>query len=169
MLAKRLFLIPVAAYVVWLSFDYEYHFLDGVNLLFHEGGHIFLAFFGETIHFLGGTIAQLFFPLACAFQFLRDGKVYETFLMGIWFAESSMYMAHYLGDAQAQALPLVGGHIHDWNWLLSRWGMLEHCEAIATGLHFVAALVAVACLVGAALVTRDEEEFEMGSESNWSA
>lgn len=168
MLAKRLFLVPIAFYVVWLAFAYEYHFLDGVNLLFHEAGHIFLAFFGQTIHFLGGTIAQLFFPLACAFHFLKQAKIYETFLMGIWFAESLMYMAHYLGDAQAQALPLVGGHIHDWNWLLSRWGVLEHCEAIARGVHVIAALLAVACLVGAALKAREDAEFETGPQPNWS-
>ncbi len=158
MLAKRLFLIPVLIYVGWLVFAYEYHFLDGVNLLFHEGGHIFLAFFGQTAHFLGGTLAQLFFPAASAFHFLQQQKSFEAWLMGIWFAESLMNTARYLGDAQAQALPLVGGHIHDWNWLLSQWGMLGHCEAIASGLHFVAALLGVSCLVGAWLSTRTDEE-----------
>jgi len=164
MLAKRLFLIPVLAYVGWLAFAYEYHFIDGVNLLFHEAGHLFLSFFGETIHFLGGTIGQLFFPVACAFHFLQAGKFFETYLMGIWLAESLMNTARYLGDAEAQSLPLVGGHIHDWNWLLSHWGVLDSCESIASGLHFVAALFAVACLVGAALSTRVDEEFESATE-----
>jgi hypothetical protein len=149
MSAKRLFLIPVLMYVVWLVFDYDYHFLDGVNLLFHEAGHVFLGFFGETLHFLGGTFGQLFFPVACALHFLRARQLFEAWLMGIWLAESLMNTARYLGDAQAQALPLVGGHIHDWNWLLGRWGLLEHCEGIAAGLHGLAALIAAACLVGA--------------------
>ena len=158
MLAKRLFLVPVLAYVGWLVFAYEYHFIDGVNLLFHEGGHIFLSFFGQTVHFLGGTLAQLFFPLACAFHFLQARQFYESWLMGVWFAESLMNTARYLGDAQAQALPLVGGHIHDWNWLLGRWGLLDHCEGIANALHFVASLLAVSFLIGAwASTTRDEE------------
>jgi len=160
MLAKRLLLVPVLAYVGWLVFAYEYHFIDGVNLLFHEGGHIFLALFGTTAHFLGGTLAQLFFPAACAFHFLQQRQFFETWLMGIWFAESLMNTARYLGDAQAQALPLVGGHIHDWNWLLSQWRLLDHCEAIASGLHFVAALLAVGCLVGAWMSTREDEEFQ---------
>ncbi|MFK7894465.1 MAG: hypothetical protein AB8G23_01445 [Myxococcota bacterium] len=146
MLAKRLFLIPVAFYVFWLVFDYEYHFLDGVNLLFHEGGHVFLALLGTTFHFLGGTIGQLFFPVACGVHFLQQRKFFETSLMGIWFAESLMNTARYLGDAVAQSLPLVGGHIHDWNWLLSRWGMLEYCESIAAGLHGFASLIAFVCL-----------------------
>ncbi len=159
MLAKRIFLAPVLFYVVWLALAYEYHFLDGVNLLFHEAGHLFLGFFGETIHFLGGTIGQLFFPVACAIHFLQTRRFYEAWLMGIWLAESLMYTARYLGDAELQSLPLVGGHIHDWNWLLSRWGLLENCNGIALGLHVIAALIAAGCLAGAWLSTQEEPEF----------
>lgn len=158
MLAKRLFLIPVACYVIWLVFAYEYHFLDGVNLLFHEAGHVFLAFFGQTLQFLGGTIGQLFFPVACALHFLQAGRLFEASLMGIWFAESLMYAAHYLGDAVDQSLPLVGGHIHDWNWLLSRWGLLDQCETIATALHLFASMLAIASLGGAILLCRTEAD-----------
>jgi hypothetical protein len=159
MVAKRLFLIPVLVYVSWLAFAYEYHFLDGVNLLFHEGGHVILNFAGRTVHFLGGTFGQLFFPVACAVHFLLERKFYESWLMGIWFAESLMNTARYLGDAQAQALPLVGGHIHDWHWLLTTWGLLEHCDGIASGLHLVASLLAFSFLICAWLSTGYEEEF----------
>ena len=166
MLEKRLFLIPVSVYVLWIVFDYEYHFLDGVNLLFHEGGHIFLALLGQTFHFLGGTIGQLFFPVACGLHFLQQQKFFETYLMGIWFAESLMNTARYLGDAVAQSLPLVGGHIHDWNWLLSRWGLLDQCESIAKGLHVFASVTAIACLLGAArdCFPREEEEWDFAAD-----
>lgn len=157
MLAKRLLLAPVLAYVVWLVLDYDYHFLDGVNLLFHEAGHLILAVFGQTAHFLGGTLGQLFFPAACAIHFLQSQRLYEAWLTGIWLAESLMNIARYLGDAQAQALPLVGGHIHDWTWLLQRWGLLEHCEGIASGLHFVASLLAVSCVIAAWRTTAQED------------
>ncbi|HIF94408.1 MAG: hypothetical protein ABGX04_03095 [Myxococcales bacterium] len=164
MIAKRFLLAVLLIYVGWLAFDYDYHFIDGVNLLFHEAGHVFLGFMGPTVHFLGGTIGQLFFPVACALHFVQSGKPYEARLMGIWFAESLMYTARYLGDAQAQALPLVGGHIHDWNWLLSRWGLLPNCESIATALHFVAVGIAVACLIAAwRWVESSEESFDSSS------
>lgn len=149
MLAKRLLLAPVFGYVGWLIFAYDYHFLDGVNLLFHEAGHVFLGFFGDTLQFLGGTFGQLFFPIACGLHFLQSRKFFEAWLMGIWLSESLMNTARYLGDAQAQALPLVGGHIHDWNWLLGRWGLLEFCEPIAAALHLLASLLAVGCVLGA--------------------
>ena len=158
MIARRVFLALVLTYVVWLAFAYEYHFLDGVNLLFHEAGHLFLGFMGPTVHFLGGTVGQLFFPVACALHFLQTAKHYEAWLMGIWFAESLMNTARYLGDAQEMILPLVGGHIHDWNWLLGRWGVLSSCESIATTLHVIAVAIAGACLVAAWLSTNSYDE-----------
>jgi len=150
MLAKRLLVVALVPYVGWLVFAYEYHFIDGVNLAFHEAGHLSLSFLGQTLHVLGGTIGQLFFPAACCGHFLRRGQSVEAALCCIWFAESLMYTAYYLADAQAQALPLVGGHIHDWNWLLSHAGLLAHCEAIGTSLHVVASIVAAAALAFAA-------------------
>ena len=141
--ALLLLLVP---YVAWLVFDYEYHFLDGVNLLFHEAGHVFLSFFGMTLQVLGGTIGQLFFPVACAVHFLRRGQRFEACVVGIWGCESGMYAARYIADAQEQILPLVGGHIHDWHWLLSRWGVLGACEEIGWVVHALSSLGAIALL-----------------------
>ena len=149
MVAKRSLVAFLLVYVAWLGLAYEYHFLDGVNLLFHEAGHLFFGLLGRTFHFLGGTLGQLFFPVACAVHFLQAGKTFESWIMGVWFAESLINTARYLGDAQAQSLPLVGGHIHDWNWLLSHWGLLQYCESIATTLHVLAVVIALGCLAGA--------------------
>ncbi len=146
MFAKRLVVALAVPYVAWLIFAYDYHFIDGVNLAFHEAGHLFLAFFGETLHFMGGTLAQLFFPLACCAHFAMQRQTFEVGICGVWFAESLMNTARYLGDAEAQLLPLVGGHIHDWNWLLTRAGLLGHCEGIATALHISASVIALGAL-----------------------
>jgi hypothetical protein len=146
MLGRWILLALLVPYVGWLAFDYHYHFIDGVNLLFHEAGHVFFGLLGTTLHFLGGTIGQLVFPILCAGQFLRQGQPFEASIMGVWLSESLMYAAAYIGDAQAQALPLVGGHVHDWNWLLSRWGLLPHCQLIAGVLHVLASLLAIGML-----------------------
>jgi hypothetical protein len=135
---QRLLAVVLAPYVLWLVFAYEVHFLDGVNLAFHEAGHVFLALFGQTLHVLGGTLGQLFFPALLAFRFRARGDVFAGSVCGIWLGESLMNVAVYLGDARAQALPLVGGHMHDWLWLLSHAGLLAHCEGIARGLHGIA-------------------------------
>ncbi len=136
----------LAVYVVWLAFAYRYHFIDGVNLLVHEAGHVLFGFFGEVLGTLGGTLLQLLFPIAFVVYFARWGQRFEAAVCGVWAAESGMYTAEYIADAQLQALPLVGGHIHDWHWLLSRAGILGWCEEIGLGLHLLSSLVAITCV-----------------------
>ena len=130
-------------YVVWLIFGYRYHFMDGVNLLLHEAGHVFFAVFGRTAHFLGGTLGQLLFPAMFAGYFWYKRQRFEAYVVLVWLAESLMYAAEYIGDARRMALPLVGGHIHDWNWLLTRWRILDKAEELGNFVHVVASLLAV--------------------------
>jgi hypothetical protein len=143
---QKLVVVALVPYVAWLVFAYHWHFLDGVNLLFHEGGHVVLLPFGQTLHMWGGTIGQLFFPAACAVHFWRRGREFEAWICGIWLAESTMYMAAYLADAKAMALPLVGGDVHDWHWILSRVGLVDWCGPIAMVIHGLASLGALGCL-----------------------
>ena len=113
-MAVRVALLAILTpYVGWLVFAYDYHFLDGVNLALHEGGHLVFGPFGQTMQVLGGTVGQLFFPVACAASFAQRKQTFEAAVCGVWAAESLVYTAQYLGDARAQLLPLVGGHIHD--------------------------------------------------------
>jgi hypothetical protein len=134
-------------YVVWLVFGYQYHFLDGVNLLLHEAGHVFFGFLGQTMQFLGGTLGQLAFPVMFFVYFWRKRQRFEAYVVGIWLCESLMYTAEYMADARVMQLPLVGGHIHDWNWLLARWGMLRQAEDLGQTLHVIASLGAIALLI----------------------
>jgi len=94
----------------------------------------------------GGTILQLLFPLLFAWYFWRRSHNFEAAVVGVWFSESLMYTARYLGDAQAQELPLIGGHVHDGHYLLGHAGLLEYASGIGTGLHVVASLLAVFCV-----------------------
>lgn len=131
-------------YVAWLAFGYRYHFVDGVNLLIHEAGHVLFTPLGQTAHMLGGTILQLAIPVAFCVHFLRRGERYAAALLGVWVAESLMYTGRYMGDAVAQQLPLVGGGIHDWHWLLLRADLLRHAEGLGLAVHIVAVCLAVA-------------------------
>jgi hypothetical protein len=149
-LAKRLLVLALAPYALWLVFAYHYHFLDGVNLAFHEAGHLFFGLLGRTLHFLGGTLGQLFFPAACIVHFLRQDRPFEAAVCGVWLGESGMYVAEYMADARALALPLVGGHIHDWNWLLHRAGLLNHAERLGALTHVLSSGVVLGALGWAA-------------------
>ena len=140
-LFKKIFVLCLLPYAFWLVFSYEFHFIDWLNLFIHEGGHFLFTFFGEWLHFLGGTFAQLLVPLGIALYFLYRRQKYESAFCGFWFGESMMYMAAYMGDAQEQALPLLGKGIHDWNWMFSQMGVLEHCKGIALFFHVVASII----------------------------
>ena len=86
MLARGLLALLLTPYVGWLVFAYHYHFLDGVNLALHEGGHLMFAAFGQTLQVLGGTIGQLFFPIACAASFAHRKQIFEAAVCGVWAA-----------------------------------------------------------------------------------
>jgi hypothetical protein len=144
MVWQRALALALAPYAVWLVFAYEYHFLDGVNLAFHEAGHLFLGLAGQTLHFLGGTLGQLFFPVAATLRFRARGEHFSS--------------AVYLGDARAQLLPLVGGHVHDWGWLLPRVGLLAHCEWLGRMLHLAASAIVVAAWLRLAQAAFSEAE-----------
>lgn len=148
-----MFTICLFPYVVWLIFSYQYHIIDGANLLFHEAGHLFFGFFGETIQFMGGTIGQLIFPIACTIGFINQEKGFEAGVTSIWIGENLMNIAAYVNDAEKQELPLVGGGIHDWNWLLSNANMIEKCESIASIIHVIASIIVVLSLAYIVYVT----------------
>ncbi len=133
-------------YVAWLVFGYRYHFIDGVNLLIHEAGHMLFTPFGQTWHFLGGTLLQIAIPVAFCAYFLRRGERFAGAIVALWVSESVMYTGRYMGDAVARQLPLVGGQIHDWNWLLAQAGILRHAEALGAAVHVFGACLAIAAV-----------------------
>lgn len=141
--------LAIAAFAV-TRFDFV-PVLDHVNLAFHEVGHPLFGLFGELMHWLGGTLAQFVFPLACTVHFLRRAQWLQSAACLLWGFENLRYVALYVADARAQQLPLVGGGMHDWAWLLGRWGLLESDQRIAGVLVFlcwsgwIAVWAAVAC------------------------
>ena len=147
MMLKKIFALCLVPYAFWLVFAYQFHFIDYLNLFIHEGGHFLFTFFGDLMHVLGGTMAQLLVPLAIALYFLFHRQRYESAFCGLWFGESMMYMARYIGDAQEQILPLFGGGNgggHDWNWILSRMNLLSSCKTIELFFNVLASIIVLA-------------------------
>jgi hypothetical protein len=109
--------------------------LDGANLLFHEAGHPIAGLLSERLAVYGGTLAQLAFPLAAAWHFRRRGATASFAACLVWLNQNLFNIARYVGDARAQALPLVGGRdpqdAHDWAEILSRFGWLQADTRIA--------------------------------------
>ena len=124
--------------------------LDWVNLAFHEAGHIFLMPFGETLHFLGGTLFQLGIPLGVgAHQLLKRESPFSAALCLWWFGENFLGISVYMADARELKLPLVGGGENDWNHLFYQWGLLgeDSVRRIAALTHAAGVIVMLAgCL-----------------------
>jgi hypothetical protein len=114
-------------------------FIDHVNLVVHEGGHLLFGWFGQTLGLWGGTLLQWLVPalLAAYFYFQRQiaGFCFSLFM----FFENFLYTATYMADARAQVLDLVsvgdgdpaGGSLHDWFNIFSSLGVLNHDTQIA--------------------------------------
>jgi hypothetical protein len=112
--------------------------LDHANLLFHEAGHPIVGLFSARLEPYGGTLGQLAFPAVLAVVFWRQRQALGVAASGIWFFENWLNIARYLADARRMALPLVGGGDHDWNTILSRWGLLAYDGRIAAWLRISA-------------------------------
>lgn len=133
--------LALVPYALWLMIDYQYHFIDGANLLIHEAGHVLFGLPGNRFLMVaGGTLLQLALPLIFAGHLVFQRDRFGASLCLFWFAESLMYSAVYLGDAKAGKLPLFGvGKVqHDWLYLLKTVGLLDSCTEIAFMLHIVA-------------------------------
>ena len=136
---KIIFLVLISAYVLNCGlYPYEYHFIDGVNVLFHEAGHPIFGLFGnEFLMVMGGTLGQLIMPLIVVFYFFFTGQRYSSAIAGLWFSENLLPISVYAKDARAMELPLVGNgdRIHDWNYMLGHLNLLNQDQRIGNIIH----------------------------------
>lgn len=111
--------------------------IDLVFVPIHEGGHLLFRFFGwQCLYVAGGTLLQLGVPLMLAAYFALQRQVQGTAFCTFFFFEQLLPISIYMADARAQQLPLltVGDSdfvIHDWNYLFSALGVLNHDVEIA--------------------------------------
>ena len=127
-------------------------FLDLVNLAFHEAGHLFLTPFGETLHFLGGTLGQLAVPGMLVAYFLRFRRQpFAAAVCAWWAGENLTNVAVYMADARDLALPLVGGGHHDWNTLFYQFALLsqESVASVSAATHWAGSAIMLGSLAWA--------------------
>jgi len=82
-------------------------FLDRVNLIAHEAGHLLFSYFGQFVMVLGGTVGQLFVPVAFTVYFFMRKEFYSSAVTLFWTGQNFFGISLYVKDAQAMALPLV--------------------------------------------------------------
>jgi len=126
------FLVFLAVYgVLCMTDPRRGAIIHGVNLGVHETGHFVLAPFGEFTTIAGGTLFQLIMPGMFLVYFLRRGDGYAVGVMMWWIAKNLWEISVYAGDAHARVLPLVVGGGHDWYYMLTELGWLQHAQFVA--------------------------------------
>jgi hypothetical protein len=105
-------------------------FIDLVFLPIHEGGHLLFGVFGsEMLGAAGGTILQLFVPLAIAVYFAFQRHATGAAFAAFFFFENFLNVGTYMADARAQELPLVnvggGEGMHDWAYMFIKLGLIN--------------------------------------------
>jgi hypothetical protein len=162
--------LALAALLAWLAFG-AFHGDDGyvpllseIDLAIHEFGHMLfmpfgIQFLGNTMMILGGSLTQVVFPLLFVGYFLRkreDGQRLDVFaaMVCLWWSGINLLdVSIYCADSRAGELMLLDGLTgkesdgHDWNNLLTRWGLLDHDTVIARYMRAIAWLVCVASII----------------------
>lgn len=136
-LLKTILTLLLAYFTIRLLTGSEYVLFDNINLIFHEAGHTFLLPFGQTFHFLGGTIGQLAVPVALAtYFFFSQRDVFASLVCFWWVGQNLVNIAYYIADAPYQRIQLIGG-THDWAFLLGQWNLVGSSELIGGGVRLV--------------------------------
>jgi hypothetical protein len=123
-------------------------FLHNVNLPIHETGHLVFMLFGRFIYFMGGSIFQILLPLIFSGAFLiykRDA--FAAAVMLWWTGQNFLDVSSYINDARAMSANLVGGNIHDWNWLLGHMGLLHQDRQIAAIVFGIGAIIMILSVI----------------------
>ena len=123
-------------------------FIHGIDLVFHEAGHVIFGFFGEFLAVLGGSLTQVLMPVIATVAFLRTRQWASAAVTLFWTGQALTDVAIYAADGRARALPLLAeGLIHDWHYILGRLGLLPSAEIIGRAMFALGALTMVASLL----------------------
>jgi len=137
----------------------QWHFIDTINLIFHEAGHTVTFFFGQFISIASGSLFQILIPAVCCLYFYQQGQRYNASLLLFWVGQNVINVSIYARDATVMQLPLLGGDsvMHDWNYLLSAMGMLKFTPYIAD-IIFIVGIGILFCALCFSIINGTKQE-----------
>lgn len=135
--------------------------IEVILLAFHESSHWALVWAPRTAYVLAGSVGQIAIPLAIGLYLWRRQGDPLGGAVGLGWAGLSCWGAQrYIADAPHEDLPLVGGTIHDWAYLLGPEGFdrMDMAADLAYGVRLagIAAVTAavMVCLIVPILTAR---------------
>ena len=141
---KLIFAILLSIYFLWIAWDpMQGSFLDNVDLPIHEFGHLLFRILGEFMGIAGGSLFQVIFPAVFVGYFLWQRSFYSAAIVSLWVGQSIINVWVYAADAVVMQLVLTSGStgaegsFHDWNYMLSHFGLLGSTKSIAGIIRFI--------------------------------
>lgn len=137
--------------------------LGGVDLGFHELGHMLTYVLPDLITAAMGSITQVAVPLGIAVYFLWRRDFLGGGVCLAWAGTSAQDASVYIADAPYEALQLIGGE-HDWAFILGpeNFNMLDKAHTIAGVVKGFGLLLLIAgccvCVAGPLLKERPDED-----------
>jgi hypothetical protein len=131
---KLTILILCAVYALYYLITINsWHFIDNVDLVIHEGGHIVFFPFGTFLYIAGGSLMQIIMPSLFIGYFYRAKDFFAVSLLLNWLAVNFFSVGRYAADAVVMQLELLGGDSsgHDWHNLLQMTHLLGLTTPIA--------------------------------------
>lgn len=143
-LPKLIFAILLSIYFLWIVWDpMQGSFLDNVDLPIHEFGHLLFRILGEFMGIAGGSLSQVIFPAVFVGYFLWQRSFYSAAIVSLWVGQSILNVWVYASDAVVMQLVLTSGStgaegsFHDWNYMLSHFGLLGSTKTVAGIIRFI--------------------------------
>ncbi|MGB2751351.1 MAG: hypothetical protein WBC19_04780 [Pyrinomonadaceae bacterium] len=143
-LPKLVFAILLSVYFLWIAWDpMQGSFLDNVDLPIHEFGHLLFRILGEFMGIAGGSLFQVIFPAVFVGYFVWQRSFYSAAIVSLWVGQSILNVWVYAADAVVMQLVLTSGStgaegsFHDWNYLLSHFGLLGSTKTVAGIIRFI--------------------------------
>jgi hypothetical protein len=146
-MVKKTAVSLIVVYCAWCAINPTvFHAIDYVNLVIHEAGHWVFFMGGEFVSVFGGSFLQVFIPIVFAGYFFHEKDRAGFAATLAWTGESLSNVSNYISDGFKMNLPLLGGDgvIHDWNYILSLLGVVQHSEIIGQCV-WVISLMIIAC------------------------
>lgn len=154
---KLIFAGLATVYFLWIAYDpMQGSFLDLVDLPIHETGHLIFRPLGEFMMVTGGSLFQVIMPAAFVGYFAWHGKPFSAAIVLFWVGQSILNVCVYAADAKVMQIVLISGFtgtegsFHDWNYLLSRTGLLSSTPLVA-GMIRAAGTLAIAAAAALAI------------------
>src|SRR5512143_2425442 len=93
---KASFTLLLAVYGIVLARSTEPGMIDNVDLVIHEAGHMLFGWFGEFLQVLGGTIGQLFVPIAFTVYFYLRKEFFSSSVTLFWIGQNLFNISVYI-------------------------------------------------------------------------